>query len=134
MLTILPVRGVDSWGSGAYLAKRGDRKHNGVDLACYPGTLIMSLGEGIVSKIGYPYDPNDPLKGYLRYVQVTDKNNYDLRYFYIEPIVILGDFIIKGQVLGVTQDLQKPYPGITGHVHFEVKKDEKYIDPMNWVR
>ncbi len=33
---------------------------------------VYSVSAGIVTKIGYPYDPRHPIKGKLRYVEVQD--------------------------------------------------------------
>ena len=128
-----PIRGGDKHGFGYFGASRGDRTHNGVDIACYAGSEIPSLTPGEVTKIGYPYDPEDHKKGHLRYVEVTlDGNKY--RYFYIEPRVSVGDTVFPGDVLGEAQGLLKIYPGITDHIHFEhISPDGVYIDPTNMV-
>jgi len=125
----LPVRGFDAHGSGAFGAPRGNNTHRGVDLACYKGTRIKAECAGRVTKIGYPYDPADPKKGHLRYVQVTDSAGLDHRYFYISPLVIVGDPINFGDVIGVSQGLLRIYPGITDHIHYEIKSGNNYLDP-----
>lgn len=128
--TIAPERTTDSHGSGAWQASRGSRKHNGTDCAVYSGSIVLSATVGMVTKIGRPYyDAEDTSKNHFRYVQVTTPLGYEIRYFYIEPCVGLGDHISLDQPLGVAQDLTKVYNGITPHVHIGVKKDGKYIDP-----
>lgn len=130
MLIKAPLRGIDRWGSGAYLAPRGTHNHHGVDMACYPGSMILSMADGVVTKIGYPYDPRDSSKGYLRYVEVTDAEGVRARYFYVDPMVATGDKIKRGDELGTSQSLQVLYPGITDHVHFELKDAHDYfLDP-----
>lgn len=133
MLGRLPTRKTDKYGSGAYLAPRGDRLHQGVDLACYPGTHIMSLVEGTVTKIGYPYNPNTD-KGYLRYVEVTTDEDLQFRYFYVKPTVKVGDRIEQGTVLGISQQLGEIYGGITEHVHLEVKLHGEFLSPMDFLQ
>lgn len=132
MLIRAPIRGDDKHGSGAYGASRGSRKHNGVDIACYKGSEVLSINDGKVTKIGYPYDPNDSKKGHLRYVQVTS-GDYYFRYFYVHPTVSVGDRVMKDDMLGITQGLLDVYPGITDHFHFEVKQGSEYINPMNFL-
>lgn len=105
-------RGTDSYGSGHYGASRGERTHNGEDLAC----AVASPVKGTVTKLGYPY--GDDLS--FRYVEVSDIDSYRIRMFYVEPQVEVGDRIAKGEIVGRTQSLQKRYPGITDHVHLEV--------------
>jgi|SRR3990167_2542777 len=122
----LPVRQSDKYGDGKYLASRGDRKHNGVDFACYPGTSILSNCNGLVTKIGYPY-ASDPS---YKYVEIKDASGYSLRYFYLNPFVNKDDEVKEGQVIGTVQSLQNRYPGITGHCHLEIKDEQgKFIDP-----
>lgn len=128
-----PVRGVDKWGSGAYLASRGERTHRGVDFACCPGTEILSLTGGKVTKLGYPYNPQDEKKGHYRYVEVTDSKGYRVRYFYVNPAVVVGQMIKAGDALGLTQSLQRAYPDMTNHIHFEVKTQDRFVNPIEYM-
>ena len=130
-----PERGLDAQGSGAFKAPRGDRKHNGVDFACLPKSRILAVSAGRVTKIGYPYDPNKhPEKAHLRYVQVTDKEGIDVRYFYVDPLIRLNDDVGVNGCLGTSQDLRPIYPGITPHFHFEVKHEGAIINPIIYLR
>ena len=130
----MKIRGQDAHGSGAYLASRGSRLHQGVDLVTDIDEPIESFCCGIVSKIGYPYDPTSKTKGHFRYVQVTDLNNIKVRVFYIDPLVRIGDTIHKSQIIGTSQDLTKVYPGITQHIHFEVKKTRAFLNPLDYLK
>jgi len=133
MITVTPpIRGTDKWGNGGYLASRGSRTHKGIDFACYPGSTILAGCVGNVTKIGFPYDPTDPQKGHLRYVQINDLGGFDVRYFYIEPCVEVGVFVVPGMEIGKLQDLGKVYPGITPHFHFEIKKGGKFVNPHQY--
>ncbi len=40
-----------------------------------------------------------------------------------------GDKIKKDQVIGMAQDLEKRYPDITPHIHYEVRYKGDFIDP-----
>ena len=134
MITITPpLRGQDSQGSGEFGAPRGNHTHQGIDLACMKDSLVRSVSAGSVTKIGYPYNPEDPEKGHLRYVQVTDRNGFDVRYFYIEPMVKLGDSVLSGYAIGKVQGLTDIYKGITDHFHFEVKQNGKIINPHTYL-
>lgn len=126
MLGELPIRGTDSQGAGYYGAPRGSRTHKGIDLACYPGTSIRSTVCGTVTKLGYPYA--DKLE--FRYVQVTAQaTGLNHRYFYITPVVEIGQLVTLETVLGFSQSL--PYDGITQHVHYEIKDGSEYLDPTD---
>ncbi len=140
-LNDLPLRISDCHGEGHWQAPRGSRKHKGIDLCAYPGTKIRAIRSGKATKIGFPYSqdidntlPPDELykavqKSRMRYVQITvDDSLY--RYFYLNPLVEVGDTVEKGQVIGEVQDLMSIYKGMLNHVHFEVKYHGKHINPM----
>jgi len=129
MRIIPPKRHVDEYGSGAYLAPRGKRDHNGIDLACYPASEVVTHVSGRVTKLGYPY--SDDLR--FRYVQITDDDGYQHRFFYVEPSIFLHAAVKEGDVIGTTQKLGDRYPRITEHVHYEVKKGGEHIDPEEWL-
>jgi len=129
-----PERGQDSQGSGEFGAPRGNRKHNGRDYGCLPKSKILSISSGEVTKIGYPYNPNDTEKGHLRYVQVTDSVGIQVRYFYVNPLVKLGDKIGLEGVIGESQDLRPIYQSITPHFHLEVKHEGAFIDPNIYIK
>ena len=127
---ITPFRGTDSHGSGAFGASRGSRKHNGVDFAAQPNSGVRSVCAGEVTKLGYPYA--DDLG--FRYIQITDVDGYDVRYFYVKPLIKEGDHISCDEVIGHVQDLDQRYKGITPHIHFEVKKDGEFVHPEKYLK
>lgn len=128
---MLKIREQDSQGAGHYGAPRGSRKHNGIDIVCHAGEVVTCFESGGVTKLGYPYNPNDDKKGHLRYVEVTVPNGDRHRYFYTGPLVDVGDSVERGQTIGSAQGLTEIYPGITDHYHFEIKlRDGSFIDPV----
>jgi len=50
-----PIRGLDSYGSGAFHAPRGSRIHQGIDLLAAVGSKVHAILDGTVTKLGYPY-------------------------------------------------------------------------------
>ena len=134
----LDKRRCDSQGCGHYGASRGSRKHNGIDLACEPGTPIQLGISGKIVKVGWAY--SDPKKSELRYVAIRldeDINNliggiygnedYYCRVFYVSTELRVGDHISGDIVMGESKDLAKFYPGMTNHVHFELYSASKGI-------
>ena len=140
-----PIRTMDKHGTGEYLAPRGNRKHNGIDLACAVGSEVFSPVAGTVTKLGYPYGSGtggasdaDP----YRYVEVTDEMGRRHRVFYIDPNddnINLTDLdeVDQDTIIGIVQDLTRRYEGITPHVHYEImvgaKTSKTYIDPLEWL-
>jgi murein DD-endopeptidase MepM/ murein hydrolase activator NlpD len=124
-LNEMPFRKCDDHGCGHWHAGRGSRLHNGVDLECVPGTTVDSPISGVITKLGIVYA--DDL--HWRYVQIS-AGKYNFRLFYVDPTVSKGDVVVSGQPVGTHQALGGRYPGITEHVHFEIKDAKgEYIDP-----
>jgi len=126
-LALVPtIRQSDKYGSGWYHAPRGTRKHNGIDPIAMPGAGVICPVEGVVTKLGYPYA--DDLS--YRYVQITDANHYDWRFFYVSPGVAVDEIIPSGSVIGVVQDIANRYPDITPHFHLEIKNPMgEFVNP-----
>ena len=128
----IPMRVSDSWGQGHYGAPRSGRTHNGVDMAAPTGAEVYPVVAGIVTKHGWV--SSDSKKAHLRYIEVTDDNEQKHRYMYVEPIAKMGNYVDQQHIIGKVQDLQPTYPGITNHIHYEIKlQDGSYIDPTPFI-
>lgn len=120
-----PFRGIDAKGGGHYGASRGGRIHRGVDLTCESKTPVGSPVRGKVTKLGWPYAGNFN----IRYVEITSEA-YRYRVFYVSPTVAVGDTVELGDIIGASQSLKHLHPGITDHVHLEIKDlEHRFIDP-----
>jgi hypothetical protein len=101
----------------------------GVDYVAAPESILLSPVKGEVTKLGYPY--GDDLS--YRYVQITDKEGNKHRFFYVEPLVELGQKVRKTTRIGIVQDITRRYPtpvGMKVHVHYEIiNKDGLYEEP-----
>lgn len=127
-IAIAELRGTDCKGSGHYGASRGSRTHNGIDYKVPVGADVVSPVEGAITKIGYPY--GDDLS--FRYIEITCNDRLKHRLFYVSPFIDIdeGHLVEANQPIGKCQDLTTRYPGITPHVHYEVKdQDGNFIDP-----
>ena len=129
----LPVRS-DSQGDGKFGAPRGGRVHLGIDYACYPGTEIISPVDGKVRKIGFAY--GDGTGGFgdefaYRIVEVEQADDPEIvhRFFYCTALKNVGDEVFAGEVIAKSQDLTIRYPGMTNHVHYEVRVRNEPVDP-----
>lgn len=117
------IRGRDAKGEGHFGAARdgGRRKHLGVDLIAAHGTSVMSSVSGTVSRLGWAY-AGDP---HYRYVEVTTPAGQVVRHFYVFPLVQVNEAVEAGKTrLGTVQDLTRRYPGITNHLHLEIRQAE----------
>ena len=132
----MKIRGKDSWGAGHYGASRnsGKRKHRGVDYVNHFGEAVEAFQGGEVTKIGFPYSQRNAKKRHFRLVELRITPAIVHRYFYVEALIQVGDLVEKGQILGWAQDLNKVYPGIVQHVHFDIKKNGRFINPVEYLK
>jgi peptidoglycan LD-endopeptidase LytH len=120
------VRGVDAFGSGDFGASRdaGKREHEGVDYVAAPGAVVHAPISGEVSRLGYAYRG----VGGFRVVEIVNsETKVKARLYYVAPSVAVGDVVVAGQEIGTAQDLGARYPGITNHVHVELRDAQQQL-------
>lgn len=128
--TMGPMRGVDAFGSGEFHAERdgGKRVHVGADYAAEPDAPVYAPITGVVTKIGYVYAKQTS----LTFVELTNEaSSLVSRVLYVDPSVAVGDTVIAGSPIGVAENLQKRYRGITNHVHVQIAAAKLFVDPAN---
>ncbi|ALS99650.1 M23 family metallopeptidase [Lacimicrobium alkaliphilum] len=98
--------------------------HKGVDFAGSEGDAVVVTGAGLVTWAGERY-------GYGNLVEVEHGNGLVTRYAHNKEIEVqVGDVVTKGQVIAVMGSTGRS----TGpHVHYEVIKKGKQIDPLPFV-
>ena len=134
--TGLTIRGQDKWGSGAFGASRGKRKHNGVDFICTPGQSVwFPFDVGYMTRIARPYSKGDYLGCEIH---AEDKGSfYVCKLFYFIPnatAIIEETKLHKGVVIGKAQDISEKYPGMIRHIHLQVSHayhETKWFNPEN---
>jgi hypothetical protein len=121
-------RAYDRFGSGQFGVRRdgGSRAHHGLDIAAEPKELIFSPITGTVVREAFPYKNDPSLRGLV--IKGTGGwADYEVKIFYAEGL--LSGNVVQGQHIGFAQDLSKKYPGITNHVHVEVRCKGKVVPP-----
>ncbi len=102
------------------------RPHRGVDFAAPTGTPVRAVAAGKVTYAGW--------KGnYGRFLKINHAGPYSSAYAHLRRIrkgVRAGTFVKRGQVIG--------YVGSSGaatgpHLHFEMHKNGRYINPLKKV-
>ncbi len=117
------------WTS-SYFGKRADpfngklAMHKGMDFAGKEGSKIVAVASGVVTWSGDRY-------GYGELIEINHGNGYTTRYGHnAELLVKVGDSIEKGQTISLMGSTGRS----TGpHVHFEVLKNDRQIDPSKFV-
>jgi len=123
----VPITKVNS----KYGVMRKTGKHFGVDLWATSGTEVHSpnSGEVLVAKFSAGACGGT--------ITIKHPNGYQSRYCHIKDIkVSKGDEVGKGQIIGLSggNSGDKGAGNSRGaHLHFELKKDGKLVDPMDYI-
>ena len=100
------------------------KMHYGMDYSAKVGTEIYATGDGIVSKV------KRSKRGYGNYVKINHGFGYETLYAHMSKYIVKkGQKVKRGEVIG--------YVGNTGistapHLHYEVRKDNKKVNPVNF--
>ncbi len=118
----------DGFGTGQYGGRRdgGARSHRGLDIVTKPQEKIFAPIDGDVVREAIPYAKYPAMKGMV----IRGKaawSGYEVKIFYVEGL--FSGAVAAGQHIGYAQDISIKYPGITNHVHVEVRKNAVVINP-----
>ncbi|MBB5212156.1 M23 family metallopeptidase [Microbulbifer hydrolyticus] len=99
--------------------------HKGVDFAGKNGSDVVSVAAGVVTWAEDRY-------GYGQLVEINHGNGYKTRYGHNSELKVkLGDVVKKGQIIALMGSSGRS----TGpHVHFEVYKNNRPVDPATYIR
>ncbi|MCH8140335.1 MAG: M23 family metallopeptidase [Proteobacteria bacterium] len=106
-----PISGKSAW-------------HAGVDFAGRDGSDVIAVASGVVTYAAIR-------SGYGKMVEINHGDGFATRYgHHAEILVSAGDIVKKGQVIGTMGTSGRS----TGpHVHFEVLKNGRHVDPARYV-
>ncbi|MDG2045970.1 MAG: M23 family metallopeptidase [Halioglobus sp.] len=127
LLSGMPVKGgyMSSrygWRADPITGKRS--MHRGLDFAGKTGSDIVAVASGVVSWAGRN-------AGYGNMVEISHGNDLVTRYAHNkENLVVAGDVVRKGDTIALMGSSGR----VTGpHVHFEVYKNGRAVDPSSYV-
>ena len=123
----------DEIGDGNFRAKRTHGPHEGVDITVRPGQMVPAPIEGVVSKTRRVYGDEDNKGLRSTHIEGTGKwAGYKIKIFYMDNAALkVGAPIKRGAPLGPAQDVRVKHGlNMTPHVHYEVRKDGKLINPI----
>jgi murein DD-endopeptidase MepM/ murein hydrolase activator NlpD len=104
----------------------GSKRHQGIDIACPIGTPIKASNAGTVIY------SNNTIKGYGNLIIIRHSEEYVTVYAHNQVnLVEEKTWVEKGQIIGKV--------GKTGrasgpHLHFEIRKNNKAMDPMLFLK
>jgi len=128
--TILPVAGKDLWISSEFgwrsnpYTGRGKEFHAGLDIAGPWKSAIIAPADGQVLEVA-----QDRFLG--NYIRIHHNKHLTTIYGHMQSAkVSKGDTVKRGDVIG--------YMGSTGrstgvHLHYSIMKDDKYMDPSDYI-
>ncbi|WP_457673414.1 peptidoglycan DD-metalloendopeptidase family protein [Thiolapillus sp.] len=115
----------------SYFGRRTDpftgkkKYHKGMDFVGKRGSEVLAVAAGVVTESGR-------MSGYGNVVEIRHADGYVTRYAHNqENLVKVGDRVEKGEpiaMLGSTGRSSGP------HVHFEVRKDGKIVNPARFIK
>ncbi len=98
--------------------------HKGIDFAGKMGGEVIAVAKGVVTYAGKRY-------GYGRVIDIAHGNGYTTRYAHNSKLLVsVGDTVEKGfQIAEIGSSGRSTGP----HVHFEVLKNGRQINPMKFI-
>jgi murein DD-endopeptidase MepM/ murein hydrolase activator NlpD len=98
--------------------------HPGIDIAVPPGTPVRAAGGGVVEALGA-----DPAYGL--FVLLRHGGGYETMYGHASRLLVHeGDSVQAGQVIALSGSSGR---STAPHLHFEIRRDKKSIDPLTVV-
>jgi murein DD-endopeptidase MepM/ murein hydrolase activator NlpD len=102
-----------------------DESHPGIDIAVPLGTPVRASGGGSVTAAGYDAD-------YGLFVLLRHPSGYETMYGHLSRLIAAeGDEVQAGQVIGLSGNSGR---STAPHLHFEIRRDDKSIDPLDLVK
>ena len=102
--------------------------HNGIDIKADKTSVVVAASDGIVTSI-----KNDPRYGIT--VIVSHNNGYKTLYANLltAEYVVENEEIKEGQTIGTIGNSASFEIADDYHLHFEMLKDEDYVNPKNYI-
>ena len=115
---------IGNYGMRIHPIHRIWKLHEGMDFTARTGTKIHSTGDGIVEMV------KSSRRGYGNQIIINHGFGYKTRYAHLSKyLVTIGQKIKRGEVIGLVGNTGQS----TGpHLHYEVIKNNKAIDPINF--
>ncbi|MBK3517059.1 peptidoglycan DD-metalloendopeptidase family protein [Carboxylicivirga marina] len=105
------------------------KQHNGVDYVAPLNTKVLAIGDGTVRKVKHEFIDG---KGHGRFVIVDHENGYSSLYSQLNAYKVKeGQKVKQGDIVGLLGS-----SGIStgSHLHLEIKKDGKFVDPATVIK
>lgn len=99
--------------------------HNGIDIKADKTTVVKAVEKGVVKAI-----KNDPRYGITIIIEHSEGYTSCYSNLLTSEFVVEGEQVEKGQTIGTVGNSSSFEIAEESHLHFEMLKDGKYIDPI----
>lgn len=128
--TLLPVDNpnldflVSGFGKRIHPFHKGKYMHPGIDFAAPRGTAVIATAPGLVVDVNL----STLQAGYGNYIDIDHGNGFKTRYAHLDQIKVKsGQKVARGMTIGT---VGSSGGSIAPHLHYEILKNGKNIDPM----
>jgi len=119
----------DDKGAGDFGALRaGGRRHKGIDLHAQIGTEVRAVRFAQVTEVGFRERLGN-------YVELSHPGNLVTIHGHLHRILVrAGQWVAQGKIIGyVGKTGNAKHPMILPHLHFEIRRDNIPINPLEWL-
>jgi murein DD-endopeptidase MepM/ murein hydrolase activator NlpD len=100
------------------------RMHNGMDFTASSGTEVYSTGDGTIARVDFS------ASGYGTLIVVDHGFSYSTYYAHLSKVLVnVGQSVKRGEVIGLVGNTGM---SMAPHLHYEVRKNDKPINPINY--
>ncbi|GGA26391.1 peptidoglycan DD-metalloendopeptidase family protein [Okeania sp. KiyG1] len=112
------------FGNRLHPIYRTMKLHKGIDIGYCNGKPVFASADGVVNIASW-------ISGYGNFVEINHSKGVQTAYAHMEKFFVnKNDWVKQGQIIGIVGGTG----GVTGpHLHFEVLKHEKFINPRKKV-
>ncbi len=105
------------------------RTHNGIDIKTKRSEAVFSVSDGIVENVY-----SDSLEGIV--IEINHNNGFKSIYKNLssDKMVKKGESVTEGQVISGVGETAIFEAADGEHLHFELKKDDVFVNPLEYVR
>lgn len=103
------------------------RTHNGIDIAAKEGTQVKAVNNGTVTNV---YE--SPMWGTVVEIKISDTISCLYANLNANVKVKKGQTVKQGDIIGTVGKTAAAEIGEDDHLHFEMLKNKKYVDPISY--
>ena len=121
-------------GQGYFGASRGGgtRSHQGLDISAYPASAVYASRAGVVTQV-----VNKDNGGYGKYIVIDHGDGTTTKYAHnILNLVVSTMYVPEGRVIALSGQTGNAHgqPRSEAHVHFEIRKKGRPVDPATLLK